>query len=124
MESDLGSVVMPILEFDNVHSVILFFTSAIFRKSVSMRSVSLQLNAPATANLFSSCTVIGDVEFESDTRSVIWLLLAQTGDTAGDDESDGKMSPVDEDDTVVGECDLNSVMLCVQRTFGILSVLG
>ena len=113
------------LELDKVHSVILFFTSAIFRKSVSMRSVSFQLKAPATDNLFSSCTVMGDVEFESDSRSVILLLLAQTGDTDGDeDESDGKMSHVEEDDKAVGDWDLNSDVLCVQRTLGILSVLG
>ena len=45
------------------------------------------------------------------------------GDTDGDDESDGSRSPVGEY-KLAGECDLISVLLCVQITLGILSVLG
>jgi hypothetical protein len=43
-----------------------------------------------------------------------------------DDESDAKISPIDgEEDNAVGECVVaTSVVLCVQMTSGILSVLG
>ena len=67
--------------------------------------------------------MVGDVALESDDWSAIILLLAQTGDV-DDDESEAMISPTENVVKAVGERNLNSSELCVQRTLGILSVLG
>ena len=124
IESDLGSP-LEVVPAD-VHSTCRFFTKVILLKSVSKRSVSFQVNAPAIASLLSSsgvklvvALVLGKLEAFLSHAMVLHgsifpvAALTSVGEMEGDDvDEDAKTSAPNEDEEE-GECARTSAVMVV-----------